>query len=350
MGVTLPLRLIPAVLCAVCALAAKADPLRIATYDPGLSRDGPGLLLRDLGRDDKQIDAAIAVIVETHPDVLLLTSFDWDYEGRALAAFRERLAKAGVDYPHSYASQPNAGMVSALDLNGDGRFGTANDRQGFGRFTGQGGMAILSRHPIGPVTDHSAFLWRDLPGNLMPATPPETAAVQRLSSVAHWDAVITVADKPLHLLAMAATPPVFDGPEDRNGRRNHDELAFWLPHIPDAPFVLAGKLNVDPVDGDARREALVRILEQVTDTLPRSTEGAQSTSAVSKNHRGDPAQDTAAWPGDKPPGNLRVDYVLPDKRLPALDSGVFWPAEGPLAKQVPVASTHRLVWVDIDWP
>jgi hypothetical protein len=64
-------------------------------------------------------------------------------------------------------------MATGLDLDGDGRLGGAADAQGFGEFTGQGGMAILSRHPIGPVTDHSAFLWRDLPGQIMPELPPE---------------------------------------------------------------------------------------------------------------------------------------------------------------------------------
>jgi len=28
----------------------------------------------------------------------------------------------------------------------------------------------------------------------------------------------------IHILASHPTPPVFDGVEDRNGRRNHDEI------------------------------------------------------------------------------------------------------------------------------
>lgn len=330
--------------------AAPAEPLRIATFDAGLTRDGPGLLLRDLGREDDQIAAAIRVIAESRPDILLLTAFDWDLQGLALAAFRDRLAQAGIDYPHMFSARPNAGMPSGLDLNGNGRDGEPADRQGFGRFSGQGGMAILSRHPIGPVADHSAALWRDLPDNLMPPAPPEIAAAQRLSSVAHWDATITVAGQPLHLLAMSATPPVFDGPEDRNGRRNHDELAFWLHHLPDAPFVLAGNLNLDPADGQGRPEALARILTQVTDPRPRST-GAATAAGLGVNaaHKGEAALDTAAWPADRPPGNLRVDYVLPARGLQVLGSGVFWPPEGELAKAAGAASAHRLVWVDLDW-
>ena len=42
---------------------ALADPIRIATYSPDLSRDGPGLLLRDiLSGKDEQVAAAVQVI------------------------------------------------------------------------------------------------------------------------------------------------------------------------------------------------------------------------------------------------------------------------------------------------
>ena len=96
MGLT---RLAGAALIAALGVAAQADPLRIATYSPDLSRDGPGLLLRDLTRTGKQADPQIAavvqVIAETRPDILLLTDFDWDYDGRALSAFADLLAGAG---------------------------------------------------------------------------------------------------------------------------------------------------------------------------------------------------------------------------------------------------------------
>lgn len=339
-----------ALLCAGLGLAAQAGPLRIATYDPDLSRDGPGLLLRDLGRKDEQIAAAIRVIAEVRPDILLLTGIDWDRKGLALTALRERLKQAGADYPHVFSALPNAGQPSGLDLDGNGRLGGAADRQGFGRFSGQGGMAILSRHPITAVTDYSAGLWRDLPGHIMPPASPEIAQAQRLSSVAHWDAEIAVAGRALHLLAMAASPPVFDGDEDRNGRRNHDELAFWLGHRPAAPYVLLGKLNLDPADGDGRDGALRAMLNHVTDPKPRSEGGkAAGVLGVNATHKGDPALDTGDWPDDRAPGNLRVDYVLPEKTLKVLDAGVFWPASGELAGIATSASAHRLVWVDLDW-
>lgn len=335
---------------------AGADTVRVATFSPDLSRKGPGLLLRDIAAGkDPQIAAAIAVIVETRPDVLLLTGFDWDHDGLALSAFADRLREAGVDYPHLFAPQPNSGVATGIDMDGDGRTASGADTQGFGRFTGQDGMALLSRHPFGRAVDHSAFLWRDLPGNLIgDALTPEVAAIQRLSSTAHWDVQVMIGQKPLHILGFSATPPVFDGPEDRNGRRNHDEIVFWLTHFPDAPFVLAGNANLDPLDSDGRLEAIRELLAspRLQDPLPASPGGpAAGQSGSNAVHRGDPALDTADWPDLDGPGNLRVDYVLPSADLDVEDAGVFWPGPGnPMAETAAAASRHRLVWVDIDLP
>nr|WP_220185170.1 endonuclease/exonuclease/phosphatase family protein [Paracoccus sp. S1E-3] len=333
---------------AALASPAVAETLRIASFDPELTRKGPGLLLRDIRRGkDPQILAAAMVIAEVNPDVLLLTGFDWDHDRAALRAFAQLLARSGVDYPHLLSPQPNRGMASGADLDGDGKLAEADDSQGWGSFTGQNGMAILSRIPLGEVTDYGPTLWRDLPGHLIgEALTPEAAAVQRLSSGGHWDVEI-LTQPPLHLLAFAATAPVFDGPEDRNGRRNHDEIAFWRTHLPDAPFVLAGNANLDPQDGDGRHEAIRALLadSRLTDPLPRS-DGAEA--APDPDHKGDPALDTADWPDGKP-GNLRVTYVLPARRLAVTGSGVFWPAKGqPGSQAAAAASPHKLVWVDLE--
>lgn len=298
---------------------------------------------------DPQIDAVVEVIAAARPDILLLTDFDWDQEGLALAAFAARLAARGLDYPHRLAPRPNNGMATGLDLDGDGRTGTPDDAQGFGFFTGQGGMALLSNRPLGPVIDHSAALWRDQPGNLMPeGTPEAVAAVQRLSSSGHWDVTVEIGGKPLHLLAFSATTPVFDGPGDRNGRRNHDEIAFWTRYDPGGPFVVMGNANLDPMDGEGRREAIAALLARVQDPGPRS-EGAAAAAQDGANavQRGDPGLDTGDWPEADGPGNLRVDYVLPSKALRVGEAGVVWPAEGALAEAALVASRHRLVWVEV---
>jgi hypothetical protein len=330
--------------------------LRFATWNAGLSRDGPGLLLRDILEGEAEVLAVAEVIAAVAPDVILLTAFDYDLDGHALAAFARRVEVAGVAYPYRFAFAPNAGMATGLDLDGDGRTGRPRDAQGYGEFAGEAGMAILSRLPVDVETSRnfSAFLWADLPGAIL---PQGTVAEQRLSSVGHWDVALTLPDgRPVRLLAWYATPPVFDGPEDRNGRRNHDEAAFWLryldgalPWTPEAaPFVLMGDANLDPVDGDGRAEALLALLEhpRLIDPLPRSGGGVAAAArdgGVNAGQRGDAGLDTADWPdGPGEPGNLRVDYVLPSAEWRVVGAGVWWPDDAPVR--------HRLVWVDVELP
>ena len=83
---------------------------------------------------------------------------------------------------------------------------------------------------------------------------------------------IDVSGSTVHLLVSHPTPPVFDGAEDRNGTRNHDEIRFWADYVSaettdstyiydDAGsygglpaterFVIAGDLDSDPLDGDS---------------------------------------------------------------------------------------------------
>ncbi len=345
--------------------ASFAETLRIATFNAELSRRGPGLLLGDILKGDEQVAAVVAVIVEADPDVLLITDFDVDTEGHALAAFADLFGTDGTEgkgYPFRFAAPPNTGVETGFDMDGNGRLGEARDSQGYGSFTGQGGMAVLSRLPLGEVRDFSGFLWADLPGAIAPEVDghpfPSAAAraVQRLTSVAHWDVPVETPSGPLHLLALYATTPVFDGPEDLNGRRNHDEIMFWLRLLdgdlpfapPGGPVVVIGDANLDPDDGDGRREAIRALLgdSRLQDPMPTSEGGRK---AANPEHSGDPGLDTADWT-DPVPGNLRVDYVLPDAGLKVVGAGVLWPVDGPMAATVETASRHRLVWVDIALP
>ncbi|MFB2594863.1 endonuclease/exonuclease/phosphatase family protein [Paracoccus sp. p4-l81] len=340
---------------------AWADPLRVATYNPGLSRDGPGLLLAALEKGtDPQIEAALAVIAAADADVILLTELDWDYDARALNALTARLAAEGADYPHVFAPQPNTGLATGLDLDGNTRLAEPRDAQGYGSFTGQGGMALLSRFPIGPTRDLSGLLWRDLPGNLS-QDPPDIAAIQRLSTSGHWIVPVETPAGTLDLLAYAATPPVFDGPEDRNGRRNHDETALWLRYLDgqltekpsENPVIVLGTPNLDPVDGDGQRAAITALLANPRLQDPRPTSpGGAAAPQTGRNaaHQGDPALDTTLWPAEAAddPGNLRADMILPDARLTVTASGVMWPTpDDPLAATIAAASDHRLVWVEL---
>lgn len=345
--------------------AAGAETLRVATWNVGLDRTGPGLLVRDLDRgedqsedrsEDRQIAAMIRVLVALEADVILLTAVDYDRGGVALGLLADRLAKAGLAYPHRLALRPNTGMQTGFDVDRNGRLGEPRDAQGFGLFSGQAGMAVLSRWPIdaGGVRDFSAFLWRDLPGALIPSgEAPGLVAVQRLATTGFWEVPVVTGGGTLRLLAWHATPPVFDGPEDRNGRRNHDEAAFWRLFLeaglpmppPEGPFVLLGDGNLDPADGDGLREGMAALLAHpaVQDPMPRGTHGR-----VEPEHAGDPGLDTVIYDSL---GGLRLDYVLPSAGLRVAASGVLWPpTDDALWPDLAAASRHFPVWVDLALP
>ena len=337
---------------------ASGETLRFATYNAELSAAGPGLLLQALRRgDDPQHAAVVAVIKHLDADVLLLTGIDYDLGNAALDALAARLAAADVAYPYRVALRPNTGIATGLDLDGNGRTGEPRDAQGYGRFAGEGGMAILSRLPINweISRDFSGFLWKDLPETqIPPETAPAVRAVQMLSSTGHWEVPMRLpSGETLRLLAWLGTPSVFDGPEDRNGRRNHDETAFWLhllngnlpqpPPVP--PFVLLGQSSMDPADGEGLPAAIRSLLAHraLQDPAPRGSNPRRDP-----GHAGDPALDTVVYDGV---GGLRVDLVLPSADLETKGAGVLWPPDGDaFAATLALASRHRPVWVDIVLP
>ena len=328
----------------LAAFAARADTVRLATWHLGLNKAGPGLLLRDIRRgDDPRLDAIAEVIADVAPDVLVVQRVDYDLGLRALTALRDRIAEDGPHYPHLFARRPNAGRPTGHDMDGDGRRGGPRDAQGYGTFSGQGGMAILSRYPLDDAgaADFSAMLWRDLPGARLPRWPDgrpfpseEAQAVQRLSSVGHWAVPVILPSGPLTLLAFHATTPVFDGVEDRNGRRNADEIRFWQLYLdgafgpaPARRFAIIGDANLDPDKGDGRRDAIRKLLAdpRLRDPLP--------------------GRATVEWEQTEP---LRVSYILPSVDLRVSGAGVHWPPEGtPGRATAETAGPHRLVWVDL---
>jgi hypothetical protein len=336
------------------------------------SRKAPGLLLRDIlrGKAD-DVAASIAVIAKVDPDILLIAGIDYDLQNSTIRAFNAAMEEHGLDYPYVFAARPNTGMATGLDMDGDGRRGTARDAQGYGRYAGAEGMALFSRYPIKThgARDFSDLLWQDFPeadlphvdGRVFPTK--EALAVQRLSTTAHWDVPIETPDGLLHIFAYFATPPVFDGDEDRNGRRNQDETRFWSAYLdgklapdlaPTSAFVILGGANLDPMDGDGRGAAMRTLLahSRIFDAGPASVGGAE---AANLSHSGNPALDTADWADEGVgPGNLRVDYVLPSRELRVLDSGVFWPSEGSADAALIAAgegiTRHRLVWIDVALP
>lgn len=326
----------------VAGTAQALTTLRLAVFHTGFSRDGPGLLLRDIRAGEPDILAARDAIIALRPDVILLLDIDYDRDGLALAAFSALLAEAGHALPHHLAPRPNTGMATGLDLDGDGQTGTADDAQGWGRFAGAGGMALLSRLPVmpGSFIDHSSVLWRDLPAARIPLVDgqpfpsPEVFAIQRLSTTGHWEVALQTPSGPLTLLAWHAGPPAFGGPHGRNRARNADETAFWLHRLsgarapPPGHFVLLGNANLDPEGGDGD-PAVIRALladPRLQDPAPTAIPPGDSR----------PSRITGRW--TNPTRALRVDYLLPAAGLQVVDGGLLWPSE---------TARHAIVWADI---
>ena len=370
--------------------------VRFATFNASLNRGSTGELITHLSTPtNPQAQTAAEIIQRTRPDVLLINEFDFDAGGVAARLFQDNyLAESQngarpVHYPYRFVAESNTGIPSGFDLNNDGSVGGPDDAFGFGFFPGQFGMAVYSRYPI--LTDElrtfQHFLWRDMPGALLPDDPTTPAPadwysseeldVFRLSSKSHWDVPVQIGNAVVHVLASHPTPPVFDGPEDRNGRRNFDEIRFWADYIDPgtsgyiydddgvsggleagSSFVIMGDLNSDPFDGDSIPGSAQLVLDHplVNTSLTPSSAGGPEQAALqggaNTTHIGDPAFDTADF-SDSAPGNLRADYVLPSIDLEMAAASVFWPRTShpffPLVGTFPFPSSdHRLVRIDVN--
>ncbi|HBJ38513.1 MAG TPA: endonuclease/exonuclease/phosphatase [Planctomycetaceae bacterium] len=358
--------------------------LRLATFNVSLYGKAAGEVTERLadGKDPQAISLS-AIVQTVRPDVLLVNEIDYQPDAATVRLLAEKYfavgrdGRDGIQYQWNYSAASNTGIDSMLDLDGNGRSGDPADAWGFGAYPGQYASAVLSRYPIDTesVRSFQKFRWADLPGALEPIFPDsnrkfyniETWQRLRLSSKNHFDVPIRIGDKTLHVLGSHPTPPVFDGPEDRNGCRNHDEIMFWVHYIggdetltddkgirggltKQASFVVMGDLNSDPVIGDSRHEAIRKLLQH-----PRVCDPQPVRLPYAENHR-----KLRAQPHDftKPiaatatadfgrTGQLRVDYVLPSCDLKITDAKVFWPGERDPASQWIKASDHRLVWVDV---
>ena len=370
--------------------------VRFATYNASLNRAAAGQLVSDLSTPDTTQARNIAEVLQrVRPDVVLLNEFDYVENYRAVDLFRDNYLERSqqgarpIRYPYAFTAPSNTGIPTGFDLDRSGTVGGGNDAYGFGDFPGQFGMVVLSRYPIDTdrIRTFQLFRWADMPGALLPDDPataapadwyaPEILEVFRLSSKSHWDVPVRVGRRTVHVLASHPTPPTFDGPEDRNGTRNHDEIRFWADFVtpgagryiyddegrrgglrPGSRFVIMGDQNADPLDGDSVGQAINQLLDSrwIRDPKPTSAgavEAARLQGGANLTHRGNPAYDTADFNDNPAPGNLRADYVLPSRwGLKVTGSGVFWPVRSdPLSRltgEFPFpTSDHRLVWVDL---
>ncbi|GAA2628471.1 endonuclease/exonuclease/phosphatase family protein [Streptomyces vastus] len=374
--------------------------VRFATFNASLNRGTQGALVADLSTpDNQQARNAAETIQRVDPDVLLINEFDYDEDGAAARLFLRNYLAVGqngakpVRYPFRFTAPVNTGVASGVDFDGKngavttpGSDAYGQDAFGYGWFPGQYGMLVLSKYPIDvrAARTFQHFLWKDMPGSVMPPGYYSEAAraVFRLSSKSHWDLPVRLGpgrSSTVHFLVSHPTPPTFDGPEDRNGRRNHDEIRLWADYIggrrrsaylyddkgvrgglrPGARFVIAGDLNADPHDGDSYNKAVLQLLDHKAVNLPATPpaaaggeEAARLQGGANTSHTGNPAYDTADF-NDNAPGNLRVDHVIPSHGLVPVGNGIFWPtSDDPLYRLVGGGTTvptsdHRLVWQDV---
>lgn len=330
-----------------------------------------------------QLRAAAEIIKEIRPDILVLNEVDHDYDavGQPLTAAARAFAVAylatgdnPIDYLYAYAEPNNTGMLSGVDLNGDGLVAGVehqgsrehgDDSFGFGLYPGQYSMAVLSLHPLisGESRTFQNLRWRDQPGNHMPEGfySEEAVAVLRLSSKSHQDVPVAIDGQRLRLFLSHPTPPVFDGDEDHNGRRNFDEIMFWRQYIDGepglvddgggrggyqagVPFVIVGDLNA--AEGDLAIYDGVAAIDQLLrhTALQDPAQWLVSDGAPSGDERA-----TTEFGGR----GRRIDYLLPSRGIEILDGGVYWPAvdvDPDGHARALLASDHRLVWLDLRLP
>ncbi len=317
-----------------------------------------------------QVRAAAELIQQVRPDILLLNELDAPPHDPALTArrFAMEVLNAGpqaIAYPYVYATPSNTGELSGFDLNRDDTVATTadlgtrrygDDSWGYGTYPGQYGMALLSRFPLDTAGIRTFRLlpWQALPNAHLPEGwfADSMQSLVRLSSKSHWDVPVLVGSDTLHLLASHPTPPVFDGPEDRNGRRNFDEVGFWKHYLDGhaalrddrgrsgglpagRAFVILGDLNAAPDATESWYDGQPAIRQLLAHARVRDV----------PQHTGRP---TAQFSGD-----TRVDYVLPAAELVVRDGGVAWPDStlDPVgAARAATASDHRLVWLDLALP
>lgn len=352
-------------------------------------------------RDDPRLKRLALVIQALRPDIVLLNEIAPEQGGDPAATRPERTARLFAEryvgdtqddrvrpvYYNAYAAPSNTGVHSGFDLDRNGKVDPkgagrdyGGDALGYGEFPGQYGMALLLREGItvdfSKIRTFRKFLWKDMPGAMLPAASAEkpeegwyTAemlAVLPLSSKNHWDFPARLASGAVvHLLCSHPTPPVFDGPEDRNGRRNHDEIRLWADYLagaeylrddsgkaggldPSSHFVVMGDLNADPAKGDSRENPIVNLLFKAprvnSEFVPVSETEMKDLSP----------SDTAAF-------RLRVDYVLPSTSLRVIRGGVVRGPEDvptlpdgapapPLPRFDRFPSDHFPVWIDVEVP
>lgn len=366
-----------------CVTRAGSQPiaLRIATFNIEDVRSE-----QLVTSDDDRLRQIAATLQRIRPNIVLLNEIEsakGDGPSNAEKFAYNYLAVSqgeGLEplYYETYSPATNTGIHSGFDLDNSGTIEAtvpersdrqteahrayANDCFGFGTFPGQYGMALLVDRRMDIDSDgirtFQEFLWKDLPGALVPLNSdgtgwyaePEWDAM-RLSSKTFADVPVVLPNGTrLHVLISHPTPPAFDGEEKRNVLRNHDEIKLIRAYIDNSPalyddhgregglddrahFVILGDLNADPTDGSGIEMTLFSQLF----SSHRLAKDAHPSSDIKVDQLA--RTDTARF-------GLRVDYVLPSVEITVTEAGV-WRDAGTFQD---FPSDHFPVWADVIVP
>lgn len=338
---------------------------------------------------DEQLLAAVEILERVNPDILVINEIDHDLEavaqGEDLSLNLKRFQEAyfGEEtYKYSYIAPCNTGRLAGKDLDKNGLIATelhagsrdhGGDCFGYGAYPGQYSMAILSKHPLDEehARTFQNYLWKDLPDNMIPRDwySAEDIEVFRLSSKSHWDVPLVLDDQTVHLLVSHPTPPSFDGPEDRNGKRNYDEIRMWVHYIngdtviidddgmrgglpQGESFIVMGDLNAGP-GGDTLASGQRAIDQLIHHPLIQDRADVLRSEGPLNGRNPGPPRYIENWTsGRGGKWGRRIDHMLPSTDLKVVDGGVFWPnavKDSVGAALAQKASDHRLIWLDIQF-
>ena len=359
------------------AAAAPSADVRFATFNASLNRSAAGQLVERPVQPAATTSAVARRATSPRsssapdPDVLLINEFDFDADGRRRDLFRDNflavsqngapadrlpvLLHRAVEHRHPVGLRPR--QQRGTDRRpATTRSASASSPASSAWWSSRSTRSTRRRAhvPELPVEGHAGRPAARRPGHAEPADwySPEELDVFRLSSKSHWDVPIQVGGKTVHFLVSHPTPPVFDGPEDRNGTRNHDEIRFWADYVTPGQRrrtsttttgrrggLAAGALVRDrrrPELRPARRRQRSRRAIQQLLEHPRVNTRSAPTSAGGdggrRRCRAARTRPTAATRGSTPPTSPtpRRATCAPTTCCRAgtsgsSDSGVFWP-------------------------